>query len=57
MTGDSGMSAGMSSDMDAIEALRALGYDADEAREALKKISPDISDTGKKVKAALKMLG
>ena len=55
--GDSGMSAGMSSDMDAIEALRALGYDADEAREALKKISPDISDTGKKVKAALKMLG
>src|SRR3989338_5528130 len=53
--GDSGMSAGMSSDMDAIEALRALGYDADEAREALKKISPDISDTGKKVKAALKV--
>jgi Holliday junction DNA helicase RuvA len=51
------MSAGMSSDMDAIEALRALGYDADEAREALKKIDPEISDTGKKVKAALKMLG
>lgn len=51
------MSAGMSSDMDAIEALRALGYDADEAREALKKIDPKIEDTGKKVKAALKMLG
>jgi Holliday junction DNA helicase RuvA len=51
------MSAGMSSDMDAIEALRALGYDADEAREALKKIDPEISDTGKKVKAALKELG
>jgi Holliday junction DNA helicase RuvA len=51
------MSAGMSSDMDAIEALRALGYDADEAREALKKVSPEISDTGKKVKAALKELG
>ena len=51
------VSAGMSSDMDAIEALRALGYDADEAREALKKIDPSISDTGKKVKAALKMLG
>jgi hypothetical protein len=53
----SDMSAGMSSDMDAIEALRALGYDADEAREALKKIDPKIEDTGKKVKAALKMLG
>lgn len=51
------MSAGMSSDMDAIEALRALGYDADEAREALKKIDPEILDTGKKVKAALKELG
>ncbi len=50
------MSAGMSSDMDAIAALLALGYDADEAREALKKIDPEIEDTGKKVKAALKML-
>jgi Holliday junction DNA helicase RuvA len=51
------ISIGMSSDMDAIEALKALGYDADEAREALKKINKDITDTGAKVKAALKMLG
>lgn len=50
-------SAGLSSDMDAIEALKALGYDADEAREAMKKIGPNITDTGAKVKAALKMLG
>jgi Holliday junction DNA helicase RuvA len=60
--------AGMSSDIDAIEALKALGYDADEAREALKKVSlsaamsaeqtgKDILDTGAKVKAALKQLG
>jgi holliday junction DNA helicase RuvA len=48
--------AGMSSDMDAIEALKALGYDADEAREAMKKVGKEISDTGAKVKAALKML-
>lgn len=48
--------AGMSSDMDAIEALKALGYDADEAREALKKVGKDVSDTGAKVKAALKVL-
>jgi Holliday junction DNA helicase RuvA len=51
------VAADMSSDLDAIEALKALGYDADESREALKKIDAEISDTGKKVKAALKMLG
>ncbi|MEA2715590.1 MAG: holliday junction helicase RuvA [Candidatus Parcubacteria bacterium] len=51
------VSAGMSSDMDVIEALKALGYDANEARDSLKKISKDISDTGAKVKAALKILG
>jgi Holliday junction DNA helicase RuvA len=60
--GESGeMSAGMSSDMDAIEALKALGYEADDAREALKKIvAPKKGDkemnTGAKVKAALKEL-
>lgn len=47
----------MSSDMDVIEALKVLGYDADDAREALKKIGKDITDTGAKVKVALKMLG
>jgi len=51
------ISVGMSSDMDALEALKALGYDAEDAREALKKINHEITDTGAKVKAALKMLG
>jgi len=50
------LSAGMSSDMDAILALQALGYDAEEAREALKKVGKDVSDIGEKVKAALKVL-
>jgi Holliday junction DNA helicase RuvA len=49
--------AGMSSDMDAIMALQALGYDADDAREALKKVAKDVLDIGAKVKAALKELG
>lgn len=51
--------AGMSSDADAIEALKALGYGADEAREAIKKIvaGGKLTDTGAKVKAALKVLG
>jgi len=48
--------AGMSSDMDVIEALKALGYDTDEAREALKKIGKEVTETGAKVKAALKVL-
>ncbi len=58
--------AGMSSDADAIEALKALGYEAGEAREALKKVMADgankgkdgkkLSDTSAKVKAALKVL-
>jgi Holliday junction DNA helicase RuvA len=46
----------MLSDIDAIEALKALGYDASEAREALKKVSKDITDTGDKIKAVLKFL-
>lgn len=49
-------SAGMASDIDAIEALRALGYDADESREALKRVDKEVSDVGAKVKAALKVL-
>ena len=58
-----GMTAGMSSDMDAILALQSLGYDADESREALKKVSAENFsksgkelDTSAKVKAALKVL-
>jgi len=54
---DSELAAGMSSDMDAIEALKALGYDGNESREALKKIDASITDTGAKVKAALKYIG
>lgn len=45
----------MSSDVDALEALKSLGYGEREARDALKKVS-DISDTGEKVKKALKLL-
>lgn len=45
----------LSGDMDALEALKALGYNEREAREALKKTS-DISDTGEKIKKAMKIL-
>ncbi|MEI6396583.1 MAG: Holliday junction branch migration protein RuvA [Candidatus Taylorbacteria bacterium] len=56
--GDGEYIAGMSSDADAIEALKALGYDAGEARDAIKKVADKkLTDTGAKVKAALKVLG
>ncbi len=44
-------------EVDALEALKALGYKHNEAREALKDIDPMITDTGERVKKALKMLG
>ena len=47
----------MRGDADVIEALKALGYRDNEARDALKKIDKSIKDTGAKVKAALKILG
>lgn len=46
----------LSSDADAIEALKMLGYNTEEARESLKKINKEIEDTGEKIKAALKIL-
>ncbi len=53
---DTEYSAEISSDMDAVEALKALGFGADEAREALKKVDKSITATSAKVKAALKTL-
>ena len=62
--GKTELSTDMSSDMDAVLALQSLGYDADEAREALKIVSTTHGksggkelDTGAKIKSALKELG
>ncbi len=51
------MKSEMKKDADALEALKSLGYNPTEAREALKEIDKSIKDTGEKVKAALKILG
>lgn len=48
--------ASLQGELDALEALKALGYSQNEAREALKKVSPDL-DINKKIKEALKILG
>lgn len=49
------LSAGSATDVDALEALKALGYSERDARDALKKVT-DSKDTGDKVKKALKLL-
>jgi Holliday junction DNA helicase RuvA len=41
---------------DSLEALKALGYGEREAREALKKVPKELTDTGECVKFALKIL-
>lgn len=45
------------SDMDALEALKSLGYTHKEARDALEGLDTSLTDTGAKVKAALRVLG
>ncbi len=46
-----------SDDTEVYEALTSLGYSAQEARKALKRISSDTEDTGARIKEALKILG
>ena len=43
-------------ELDALEALKSLGYSQNEAREALKKVSHD-ANTNTKIREALKILG
>lgn len=49
--------SGSSSDQDLIDALIALGYSIQDAREALKKIDPSVDNEQERLKAALKLLG
>jgi holliday junction DNA helicase RuvA len=44
-------------EVDALEALKALGFKHSDAREALKQVEQTITDTGARVKKALKILG
>lgn len=41
---------------DTLEALRSLGYPLREAREALREVAEEITETGERIKAALKIL-
>ena len=42
---------------DALEALMSIGYGEREAREALKKVSKDVTDTAERIKQVIKVLG
>jgi len=44
-------------EIDAVEALKSLGYTQQEARDALKKIPKNLVITGERIKTALKILG
>ncbi len=48
---------GLKEEIDALEALKALGYSHKESREALQEINKEITTTSGRVKAALKHLG
>jgi Holliday junction DNA helicase RuvA len=48
--------ASLRDELDALEALKSLGYSQNEARDALKKVTPD-ANTNTKIREALKILG
>lgn len=54
--GEEKTGSSLQGELDALEALKSLGYSQNEAREALKNVSSD-TDTNKKIKEALKILG
>lgn len=45
------------SDIDVINALKSMGYSISESRDALSEVSKDITDTGERVRLALKFIG
>lgn len=55
--GSGATESGRKEEVDAIEALKSLGYSQREAREALKEVSDTVKGTSHRVKAALKNLG
>lgn len=50
-------SAALQGDEEALEAMRALGYTASEARDALRKVPTSITGGSERIRAALKIVG
>ena len=53
----SGTDASLRGDEDALEAMRALGYSAAEARDALRKVPATIASGTERLREALKIMG
>lgn len=54
--GEEKSGSSLQGELDALEALKSLGYSQNEAREVLKKVPAEL-DTNKKIREALKILG
>ena len=54
--GEEKSGSSLQGELDALEALKSLGYSQNEAREALKKVTPE-ANTNTKIREALKILG
>jgi holliday junction DNA helicase RuvA len=54
---ESGSAAAIPEDEEAMEAMRSLGYSAQEARDAMRTVSPDIKKSSERLRAALKSVG
>ena len=54
--GDEKTGSSLQGELDALEALKSLGYSQNQAREALKKVTPE-ANTNTKIREALKILG
>lgn len=55
--GIEGSVSALAEDIDTLDALRALGYSAQEAREALRKVPNDIENSNERLREALRTLG
>jgi Holliday junction DNA helicase RuvA len=56
MIAGGGAAAGLAQS-DEIDALMALGYSLQQAREALREVDPSLTNSSERIRAALKMLG
>ncbi len=54
---DEEFSSNMKDEIESIEALRALGFDSKAARDALKDIPKEVTETRDRIRHALKLLG
>jgi Holliday junction DNA helicase RuvA len=55
--GTTSAGAALKGDAEALEAMRALGYSTQEARDALRKVPSEFAGTNDRLREALRLLG